>query len=45
MFQREQAAGFLTFRKYTNAKGATVYSWKRTDTDKQEPDEQEQPEQ
>lgn len=43
MFEREQAAGFLTFRKYTNAKGETVYSWKRTDTEKQEPDEQEQP--
>lgn len=46
MFEREQAAGFLTFRKYTNAKGETVYSWKRTDAaDTQEPDEQEQPEQ
>lgn len=44
MFEREQAAGFLTFRKYKNAKGATVYSWKRTETaDTQEPDEQEQP--
>lgn len=44
MFEREQAAGFLTFRKYINAKGATVYSWKRTETaDTQEPDEQEQP--
>lgn len=43
MFEREQAAGFLTFRKYTNAKGEMVYSWKRTDTEKQEPDEQEQP--
>ena len=46
MFEREQAAGFLTFRKYTNPKGETVYSWKRTDAaDTQEPDEQEQPEQ
>lgn len=45
MFEREQAAGFLTFRKYTNAKGETVYSWKQTATEKQEPDEQEQPEQ
>ena len=48
MFEREQAAGFLTFRKYKNAKGETVYSWKRTGTDTadtQEPDEQEQPEQ
>lgn len=43
MFEREQAAGFLTFRKYTNAKGETVYSWKQTATEKQEPDEQEQP--
>ena len=44
MFEREQAAGFLTFRKYKNAKGATVYSWKQTETaDTQEPDEQEQP--
>lgn len=43
MFEREQEAGFLTFRKYTNARGETVYSWKRTDTEKQEPDEQEQP--
>lgn len=42
MFEREQAAGFLTFRKYTNAKGKTVYSWKQTNTEKQEPDEQEQ---
>ena len=42
MFEREQAAGFLTFRKYTNAKGETVYSWKQTATEKQEPDEQEQ---
>ena len=42
MFEREQAAGFLTFRKYTNAKGETVYSWKCTDAEKQEPDEQEQ---
>lgn len=42
LFERQQAAGFLTFRKYTNAKGATVYSWKRTDTEEQEPDEQEQ---
>lgn len=41
MFEREQAAGFLTFRKYTNAKGETVYSWKQTATEKQEPDEQE----
>ena len=41
MFEREQAAGFLTFRKYTNAKRETVYSWKRTNPD--EPDEQEQP--
>lgn len=40
MFEREQAAGFLTFRKYTNAKGETVYSWKCTDAEKQEPDEQ-----
>lgn len=42
MFEREQEAGFLTFRKYTNAKGKTVYSWKQTNTEKQEPDEQEQ---
>ena len=42
MFEREQAAGFLTFRKYTNAKGETVYSWKQTATEKQEPNEQEQ---
>lgn len=42
MFEREQAAGFLTFRKYTNAKGETIYSWERTDTEEQEPDEQEQ---
>ena len=41
MFEREQAARFLTFRKYKNAKGATVYSWKRPDTEN--PDEQEQP--
>ena len=40
MFERQQAAGFLTFRKYTNAKGETVYSWKCTDAEKQEPDEQ-----
>ena len=40
MFERQQAAGFLTFRKYTNAKGETVYSWKQTATEKQEPDEQ-----
>ena len=41
MFEREQAAGFLTFRKYTNAKGETVYSWKRHETpNPQEPDEQ-----
>ena len=48
MFEREAAAGFLTFRKYTNTKGATVYSWKRTDTAQPEdpdgPDEQKQPE-
>lgn len=51
MFEREQAAGFLTFRKYTNAKGETVYNWKRTATatpedpnGEQEPDEQQQPE-
>lgn len=42
MFERQQAAGFLTFRKYTNAKGGTVYSWKCTDAEKREPDEQEQ---
>ena len=42
MFERQQAAGFLTFRKYTNAKGETVYSWKCTDAEKQEPNEQEQ---
>ena len=42
MFERQQAAEFLTFRKYTNAKGETVYSWKRTATEKQEPNEQEQ---
>lgn len=29
MFEREQAAGFLTFEKYTNGKGETVYKWKR----------------
>ena len=34
MFERERAAGFLTFRKYTNAKGETVYSWKQTATEK-----------
>ena len=34
MFEREQAAGFLTCRKYTNAKGETVYSWKQTATEK-----------
>ena len=51
MFEREQAAGFLTFRKYTNAKGETVYNWKRTaaatpedPNGEQEPDEQQQPE-
>ena len=41
MFEREQEAGFLTFRKYTNAKRETVYSWTRTNPN--EPDEQEQP--
>ena len=41
MFERERAAGFLTFRKYTNAKRETVYSWTRTNPN--EPDEQEQP--
>ena len=41
LFERQQAAGFLRFRKYTNARGATVYSWTRTDTEN--PDEQEQP--
>lgn len=51
MFEREAAAGFLTYRKYTNAKGETVYSWQRTaaatpqDPDgEQGPDEQKQPE-
>ena len=49
MFEREAAAGFLTYRKYTNAKGETVYSWTRTaaatpQEPTQEPDEQEQPE-
>jgi len=51
MFEREAAAGFLTFRKYTNAKGETVYNWKRTaaatpedPNGEQEPDEQQQPE-
>ena len=51
LFEREAAAGFLTFRKYTNAKGETVYSWKRTaaatpeePNGEQEPDEQQQPE-
>lgn len=48
MFEREEAAGFLTYRKYTNAKGETVYSWQRTDTaqpqDPDGPDEQKQPE-
>lgn len=49
MFEREAAAGFLTFRKYTNAKGETVYNWNRTQAatpqePTQEPDEQEQPE-
>ena len=48
MFEREAAAGFLTYRKYTNAKGETVYSWNRTQAatpqePTQEPDEQEQP--
>ena len=41
MFEQQQAAGFLTFRKYTNAKGETVYSWKRTDTEEQEQTKQE----
>lgn len=48
MFEREAAAGFLTFKKYTNAKGETVYSWQRTDAaqpqDPDGPDEQKQPE-
>lgn len=51
MFEREAAAGFLTFKRYTNAKGETVYSWQRTaaatpedPNGEQEPDEQQQPE-
>ena len=48
MFEREAEAGFLKFKKYTNAKGETVYSWQRTDTAQPEdpngPDEQKQPE-
>ena len=46
MFERQQAAGFLTFTRYQNGKGETVYKWTRTDTaapqeqGKQEPDEQ-----
>lgn len=51
LFDKEQAAGFLTYRKYTNAKGETVYSWQRTETatpqdpnGEQGPDDQIQPE-
>ena len=40
MFDKQQAAGFLTYKRYTNAKGETVYSWKRTG-EPQEPDTQE----
>ena len=51
MFEREAAAGFLRFKRYTNTKGETVYSWQRTaaatpedPNGEQEPDEQQQPE-
>lgn len=30
MFDKEQTAGFLTYTKYTNKKGETVYKWDRT---------------
>lgn len=30
MFEKERAAGFLTYKAYTNAKGETIYQWERT---------------
>ena len=51
MFERESAAGFLKYKRYTNAKGQTVYKWERINAappqepnGEQEPDEQTQPE-